>query len=221
MIIQPIGEGGYWNERKIVFDLYNIGDEAALASENWALYYIYYDPYDADNWGVLFYDFFSDYVAPGTFDCPPPDYACYFNFDIPSGSSFTTEVWGLSEIDRTYYMPDITGYYYLVLMADAYDDIPELDEANNFFYTSGQLPIYFDGGYADDQPEDPDKIAPQPDKTTLKKHDRQTAVHEGNLNAYTTAEIQAFVQAQKESGALDQKIQEYLQRGKAGPYTPK
>ena len=213
-------DGGYYNERKITFNIYNVGDEPALASEDWGLYYIYYDAYDANNYGVLFYDFFSNDVPVGTYDCPPPDYACLFHFDIPSGSSFVEEVWGYEDIERGYYVPEnLTGYYYLVLMADAFDDIPELDEANNFFYTSGQFPIYFDNGYAN-LDDNPDQIANpgQLDQRRLQQNPNRTSVGPQSRNAYTPQEIQQFLRAKKVSGELDQKVEEYRARGGAQEY---
>jgi hypothetical protein len=214
--------GGAYTERTITFNVYNIGDEPALANEDWGLYYIYYDAYDANNYGVLFYDFFSNDVPYGTYDCPPPDYACLFHFDIPSGSSFTEEVWGYDDIQRGYYVPEyLTGYYYLVLMADAFDDIPEQDEANNFFYTSGQYPIYFDNGYAnlDDTPDQEAYGGSVPFRTRLAANPNRTAVGPQNRNAYTPQEIQQFLRAKKASGELDDKVEEYRQRGGATPYS--
>ncbi|MCB0706824.1 MAG: hypothetical protein KDC34_16020 [Saprospiraceae bacterium] len=218
-------DGGYYNERKIIFNIYNIGDETALASKDWGLYYIYYDAYDANNYGVLFYDFFSDDVAsPGYYDCPPPDYACYFNYDIPSGSSFTQQVWGTEDIDRGYYVPNgLTGYYYLVLMADAFDDIQEQDEANNYFYTSGQYPIYFENGYADLGEDAPDRAATMgaPSKSALRNSPRQTAVGPDTRNAYSPEEIREFLKAEKASGRLDAKVREYQSQRKAKSYQEK
>ncbi|MBR9922910.1 MAG: hypothetical protein GYB31_18950 [Bacteroidetes bacterium] len=206
-------DGGYYNERSIEFDIYNIGDEPALANKDWGLYYIYYDAYDANNYGILFYDYFSDDLTPvGYYDCPPPDYACYFNYDIPSGSTFATQVFGEEGIVRNYYVPNgLTGYYYLVLMADAFDDIPEMDEANNFFYTSGQYPIYFDNGYADLGEDAPDRLSAnaKPGKTELRNNPRHTTVGPETRNAYSPAEIRAFLKQEKMSGRLNDKLQAY------------
>ena len=44
-------------------------------------------------------------------------------------------------------MPQISDYYYLVLIADASDQFGEQDELNNQFYTT-LIPKYFENGYS-------------------------------------------------------------------------
>lgn len=214
---------GFINERKIALNIYNIGTQAAQPSSDWSIYYIIYDAYDVNNYQVLFYDVFSTAVPAGTYDCPPPDYACYFNFSIPGGSSFTEEVFLEDGIERTYYVPtNVTGLYYLVLIADAWDDINESDEMNNFYYTTGQSPKYFEGGYSEfDDGEGSDKslASLKPNKRALRDNLRKTSVSNGNLNAYTPEEIIGFLRAKKQSGELDARIKEHLEQNPSPGYT--
>jgi hypothetical protein len=213
---------GFINERKIGLNIYNTGTQPALPSSGWSIYYIIYDAFDVNNYGVLFYDVFSTTVPQGTFDCPPPDYACYFNYAIPGGSSFTQQVFGEDGIERTYYVPtNANGLYYLVLIADAWDDIAESDENNNFFYTTGQHPKFFNGGYSDfHDGDDPNKAFSllKPNKKALKENLRRTAVTKGNLNAYSPEEIIGFLREKKKSGELDAKAKEYLAKYPASSY---
>jgi len=215
----------YWtsnipNERIIDFNLYNIGNQSASANSNWSYYYIYFNAFDANDYGVLFYDDFNTMVAPGTFQCPE-NYNCVFNFDIPAGGDFASSVWGWQSITRTYYMPEITGSYYLVMVADAGDVFNEQDELNNLFYTTND-PKWFNGGYAL-RPASGSQAAPSTaefefenkrplEPTLLKRNANQSAVSDNFPNAYTAEEVMDFIKREKVNGGLQLKINEYIQR---------
>jgi len=215
----------YWtsgipNEREIDFNLYNIGSQTASPNSDWAYYYIYFNAYDANDYGVLFYDEFNTSVAQGTFDCPS-SYNCIFNVGIPSGGDFASTVWGMQSIARTYYMPEITGSYYLVLIADAGDAFAEQDELNNLFYTTND-PKWFDGGFGQFAPTSDGVQTVKPDfefenETPLTpkalQHNRyQTAVSPNYPNAYTAEEVIDFIKREQAEGNLDTKVNEYIQR---------
>ena len=134
----------YPTERMLDFNIYNIGNADALASADWSYYHIYYNAYDANDYGVIFYDQFNTSIAENSYNCPN-EWNCIFNIPIPSGDNFARYAWGEESVTRTYYMPEITGYYYLLTIADAEDKFQEQDEINNLFYTS-VYPIYFDYG---------------------------------------------------------------------------
>ncbi|MEM8909556.1 MAG: C1 family peptidase, partial [Bacteroidota bacterium] len=133
-------------ERRIDFNIYNIGNQSASPNRNWSFYYIYFNAYNADDYGVLFYDEFNNSANPNSYYCPLA-YSCVFNYNIPPGGSFAQSVWGQSDQYRIYNMPPITGDYYLVLVADAGDQFSEQDELNNLFYTTLD-PKYFQAGFA-------------------------------------------------------------------------
>ena len=50
---------GVTNERMIDFNIYNIGNQNASPTADWAFYYIYFNAYNANDYGVLFYDNFN------------------------------------------------------------------------------------------------------------------------------------------------------------------
>lgn len=215
---------GNWTEREIDMNIYNIGDKVASPNDNWSFYYIYFNAYNANDYGVIFYDEFNTSANPGTFYCPQA-YSCVFNYAIPPGSSFTREVWGLQSQSRSYFMPQITGYYYLALIADAGDSFAEDDELNNVFYTT-QDPIYFQNGYGRGQAEEgvtipefqfANNVALSQEQ--LKGSQFNSAVTEHFRNAYTTEEILDFFKRKKRSGELDAKIDEFIQQQNDNPYT--
>jgi len=196
-------------ERNIDLNIFNIGNQSADASANWSIYYIYFNAFDANDYGVLFYDEFNTSVAANTFECPT-NYNCVFNLNLPAGSNFASAAWGWESVSRTYYMPNITGFYYLVLIADAGDVFQEGDELNNLFYTSME-PIWFEGGYArgGDAPaqaefEFRNELQPRPEVVRDNVH--HSLVTPGNRNAYTPEEIATLIAREKRSGRLDEQV---------------
>ena len=206
---------GIPNERKISLNIYNIGSQALTTSTGWAFYYIYYNAYDANDYGVLFYDEFNSSVAAGTYNCPTTQ-NCIFNYPIAANSSFASAVFGSGSILRTYYVPNITGYYYLMLYADATNVIPEQNEENNIFYTTNQYPKSFSNGYSSKQNgsgmSDADFNFTNdivPTSQSLKRNPYNSAVSKVVPNAYTPREIRFFLKKQKQSGAFARKLADF------------
>lgn len=211
---------GIPTERLIDFNIYNIGNQTASPSSDWSFYYIYFNAYNANDYGVLFYDNFNTSVSPNSFNCPT-NYNCIFNYSIPSGGSFTQTVWGLQSQVRTYYMPQITGYYYLVLIADADDTFSEQDELNNLFYTTTQ-PKYFDNGYGLRPSGDIGEVKSQDDFEFVNQESFTPQLLEGNQynsvvseefkNAYTQEEILEFIKKEHINGNLAERVDEFIQK---------
>ncbi len=202
-----------WNaERQIEFNVYNIGNQTADPSANWSYVYIYYNAYNADDYGVLFLDEFNTSIPQGTYECPN-DYNCIINFPIASGGGFAETVWGTQSLYRSYFMPNITGFYYLLLVADAGDVFQEQDEMNNLFYTTTD-PAWFVGGVALKSTEkNSQPLSFRNDinfeKNKAKRTKFNSAVNSKNLNAYTPEEIKRFIKKRKANGDLDKKIATY------------
>ena len=204
------------NERQLNFNLYNIGSQAANPSADWSIYYIYYNAYDANDYGVLFYDNFNTSIASNSFDCPSNN-NCIFNYPISAGGNLANTVFNDVSLIRTYDMPQINGSYYLLLIADANNNFAEQDELNNLFYST-LLPKDFQDGYAmrtkDAASKFEFKNSAPAGRKELKANSFNTAVKPEFKNAYTPQEILGFIKKQKKSGALDQKVNKYLQEKK-------
>lgn len=196
---------GLPNTRRITFNLYNIGNASAEPSSNWSFYYLYYNAYNANDYGILFQDAFNTSVAPYTFSCPTP-YNCNFNFSIPQGGSFAQSVFNQPSLYRDYAVPVLNGNYYLVLVADAGGIFNEQNEQNNIFYTTGQFPKMFVNGYSSKSKNDDFKNTKEPNKDRLKKTDFNTAVNEKNRNAYTPQEIMGFIKYKIKTGEIQRKL---------------
>jgi len=200
-------------ERKIDFNIYNAGNASANASADWAYYYIYYSAFDANDYGVIFYDQFNTSIPENTYDCPN-DWNCIFNIPIPAGDNFANYAWGDYYVERTYYMPQITGYYYLLCIADAEDKFQEQDELNNLFYTTVD-PVHFQNGMeykSSDKSPFTFKNDVAFSKENIKQSKFNSAVTQKFRNAYTPEEMIEFFKKEKESGRIDQKVDEYIQR---------
>lgn len=198
---------GYPLGRTIDFNIYNSGS-GAVSANNWAFYFVYYDAFNANNYGIIFYDQFNSNVASGTFSCPPGN-SCTFNVSIPGGSSFAQTVFNTPGVTRNYEMPVITGMYYLVLIVDPNNAVNEINEGNNFFYTSFQNPKYFQNGYSGRKPSTPDFINDYEFDPALTMF--RSAVTGQNRNAYTPDEIAKFLREEKKSGRLKIKLDQYKQ----------
>ncbi|HMQ46142.1 MAG TPA: C1 family peptidase [Saprospiraceae bacterium] len=205
--------------RYVEYNVYNIGDETVRASSNWNISYLYYNAFNANDYGILLYDLYTNQIgSPG--QNGPLQSGGYGiagnwwnNVDIPSYSGVAEEVVGQDYFTWDYYMPGITGFYYLVLIADAFDNISELDEANNLYFLSDEYgdPLYFqDGqliGLVAEEIDDRSQALPAQGQKLIAPHQRSKA----NANAYTPAEIKNMILHKKETGELDAKVREFVQ----------
>ncbi len=202
---------GIVNQRLLEFNLYNIGSKTADPSNSWEFYYIYYNAYNANDYGVIFKDKFNTTVKANSYSCSSST-DCSFNYSITGGNDFAYQVFQQSTVKRTYKVPTtLTGTYYLVLYADATSKIDEQNEQNNLFYTTGQNPLVFAKGVAARQSAEGMELftfsnKKKPTIAHLKSNEFQTAINKDNLNAYSPDEIINFLKEKKKTGELDKKI---------------
>ncbi len=195
---------GNVTERTVEFNIYNIGNTAAKASDNWDIYYIYFNAYNANDYGIIYYDQFNTSIAANTFDCPNNN-NCIFNLNIPSNNSFANVAFGSESIYRTYNMPEITGDYYLLMIADAKDVFQENNEQDNLFYTTLD-PLNFTNGYALKSSTKPKFNFKNSDKFDVAS-EKYAHINKGNFkNAYTSEEIKMFFKNEIKSDRFLQKI---------------
>ena len=130
------------------------------------------------------------------------------NVDVVSGSNITQAVAGTDEnFTWGYELPRINGYYYLVMIADVYDVIKEVDESNNYFYMtdSDGNPIWFEDGVPFNMEKPTEVKAGQ--ITGLTDNHLAPADKNTNLsNAYSKEEIQGMIETMKKNGQLDEHI---------------
>lgn len=124
--------------RVVEYNAYNTGTTTIPASDDWAVVYLAYNAYDADEMYILLYDYYSDdYGSYGQYDLLELDWAeaAFWNYlDVPAGKSIAEALFESTAFQVTYTMPNITGDFYFVILADAYDVISEENEENNYYF---------------------------------------------------------------------------------------
>ncbi len=215
----------YPRNRLAGYNVYNTGENALNATDDWNILYLYYNAYDANDFGVILYDMYTnDYGEYGFYDRPDPvpsnvpaaDYwATYIN--IPGQSSIANEV--AAQLFQTtaerftwsYEMPDISGDYYLVLIADGFDQFSEFDEDNNYFFYTYEdgTPLHIVNGVIQDAPvakkiNRSGKFPAKGDNSGF--HSVKIGT---NLNTYSTKEIRALIDDRRNSGELARMVQQW------------
>ncbi len=207
-------------ERSLSYNVYNIGTEAARASSDWGVTYLYYNAYDANDYGFLLFDYYSnDFGSPGQngeMQSGPGLSGNWWNHvDVPGGSSISQAVSGSQDnFDWSYEVPNITGYYYLVMIADVYDVLADKDKSNNYYYITDDYgyPIYFENGIA--QIVNDDSVV-----RGMVKPDGQSVAHHAPAqknkdlrNAYTKSEIQNMLIQRKKDGTLQEGLSKFRKK---------
>lgn len=202
-------------DRQITYNVYNSGTETVRASSRWSILYMYYNAYDANDYDILIHDYYSDEFSniPGDNAYWEGGYGIsgsWWNYiDVPSGKSVAAALYNDPEADFlfTYTMPDnLTGKYYLVLIADGFNDIEEVNEDNNYFFFSKEdgKPFDFINGVVQDRmvskaagvKKEPGRFA---------NTETQTLVSNRNLNTYSPSEIMSLIKHRKSNGELQRK----------------
>jgi len=205
--------GNTW--RSMEFDIFNIGTQTAAASQDWGYSYIYYNAYDANDYGIVFYDRLKNQgayksVSFGKTDEQTNSFGFTINANIPSGKTLSSELFSGNGLIRSYVMPgNLTGYYYLVLAGDITDKFVESDENNNLFYTTDQEPKLFENGMGDRVNMMGDNFRNVFTKSQMQTNGAkryQTSVTLKHRNAYTPNEIIQFLKKEARNGNLAKKV---------------
>ena len=199
--------------RKFTYDVYNSGTEIIKSSQRWTVAYLFYNATNANDYRIIFEDYYTNEFGPGE-----------GKYTEDMGSVGLVNGWwnnasvlpgkkaGETEYPEgfiiNYIMPEITGKYYLVVMADAYDVIKEGNEDNNFYFITAEngKPLEFENGVIKNMPPHT-KSGKVPD--AFGNTETQTPVKHGNMNAYTPAEIRNMLLHDKKTGKLDTKMKAF------------
>lgn len=226
-------------ERYIDYNVYNVGDQTISKSSRWSILYLIYNAYDANEYEILLMDYYSDeFTTPHEDDCDgdwcPENYGdldyqeyqtafpeglpglagnYWNNVDVPAGRSISAE----GDEDpgfRFYYtMPNnISGKYYMVLIADGWDNIKETVEDNNFLYITAANgePLEVKDGIIESNISQRLKSQKTPQKNAASPN--PTAKTEENLNTYSPEEIKQMIKHHKETGEFADKLKSYQAR---------
>lgn len=198
--------------RKVLFNFYNNGTQTATVNKPWNAFYIYFNPYNANDYGIIFeYNFTNKNLAENKYVCG--ETTCEFNISIPPRNNFGFRFLSTNMLRLDYTLPsNLNGQYYLALIVDGSDVFKEYDEDDNFFYTT-ENPISFKNGQAGRLSSNGAEFSflndTKFDSPSEQKSKFRTAINKANPNAYSTDEIMAMIKNHKRSGDFQKKIDAY------------
>jgi C1A family cysteine protease len=210
-------EEGY--NRAFTYQVYNSGTTTITPSQDWTVTYMLYNAKNAKENDIIFEDYYTTKYGPGDDWVGNANFLSgggwYNNASVSSGKMAGEAEFGEDGFIISYNMPGtINGQYYLVVMADSYDKIKEVNEDNNFYFISAKdgKPLTFVNGKITNllttksisrSSVKTKRPAPFSDTET------QSLVKPGNLNTYTPAELKAMLLHDKATGKLESKIKAY------------
>ncbi len=215
------------------YNVYNTGTDIINATENWNILLIYYNAYDAEDWEIILYDYYTDDygIDPvpnnGNMGTTGDGVSNWWNYvNVQSGHSVAYDLYYPDSDEYTrfrwqYEMTEeddmlITGDYYLVIIADGYDDIAEVDEDNNYFFftdINGE-PIHFENGViVDDIPQYTKSRTFYGVPSIGEESISSTARNENNLNTYSREEIISMIKYHRETGLIASKAARFMNKG--------
>ncbi len=213
--------------RVVYYDVYNVGTDKVQAANKWNILYIYYNAYNANDYGILLYDYYTNeygsYGDNGNLNNQSGSYTpgisgnWWTYIDVPGGSSVAQAVYGSEDsyFIWSYIMPNtLNGYYYLVLISDGFDVIKENNEDNNYYFLTldngDPIPIqngviYAKKSLAKKANSKPGLFAKSPSPSVVSKY---------HPNAYSPKEIKNMILTHKRSGELNKKALQYVKNKK-------
>jgi hypothetical protein len=130
--------------RRAFFDVINIGNQTIMSSSNWTIYYLWVNAFNANNYGIIFKGELTNSLPSNTYQNITANHA-RLNYNLTPGSSLGSLI-GLPYTSWDYFMPSLTGSYYLVMYIDK-GNSGETNLTNNIFYVT-QVPKYFNNGFS-------------------------------------------------------------------------
>lgn len=207
--------------RQITYNVFNSGTETVYSSSRWSILYMYYNAYDANDYGILIHDYYTDEFStiPGENGYYENGYGIagsWWNYiNVPSGKSVAAALYNQEDADFrfTFTMPStLNGQYYLVLIADGFDNLKEVNEDNNYIFWSKSdgKPFDFVNGVIQNAKAAKSAIV-RTIPAKFANNDRQTLVKGNNLNTYSPQEIMKLIRHNKSTGELQRKANEFHQ----------
>jgi C1A family cysteine protease len=204
----------YINARRAVFDVKNVGTQTITASSNWNIYYLWINAFDANNYGIIFRGEFTTSIPQNTYQNINTNYT-RFNYNLASGASLNQTILGAPFGYWDYFMPQVSGSYYLAMYVDK-GNSNEANQTNNVFYVT-QVPKFFNNGYSNKNANDT-KIENKyqfEDMLSFKINLNESALNNEAaltpyrqlsnkefVNAYTSQEIVSFLKYKIKNGGL-------------------
>lgn len=221
--------------RTLYYDVTNAGTETISSSLDWGVVYLLYNAYNANDYQVVLADIYSDKignVAKG--ECNDnwskseamkitgfeAQGFSISNIDIPAKTTASEAVYGKGTkyFEWTYKLPNVTGEYYLVLMADAFGSITETSDDNNQHYLMGsdKKPLRIENGVIKTAIAN-NKALSLHKPSMNEQMPYQSAKGEKTANTYSPKEIRAMINNHIATGELQKKVSEWVNENTVKP----
>ena len=205
-------------DRQVKYNVFNIGSKTIEASQRWNICYLYYNAFNAQDFGIILYDEYTDQYGQlgDNGQLTSGGYGevgnWWSNINLPRQTGVAQVLFNAEAVSWTYTMPQLNGFYYLVCIADGFDAIAETDEANNYYFLTDDSgwPLYIQNGVIQTgivgKSQLQSSTKPMPDAGTRMVSPRQ---FEKQKNAYSTDEISDMITTMKKNGMLKQEIRKF------------
>lgn len=207
---------GSAKRRQLFYNVYNTGAQTITASKRWNIVYLYYNAFNANDFGIIIYDEYTDkYGSPGDNGKLESggigQVGNWWNYiDLPGGTGVAEVQYDDDRIKWNYTMPNINGYYYLVCLADGFDVIQESNEANNYCFITDSKgwPLKIQNGVISSRIANRTTEGGAP-SSGRKIESFTPGELSGDKNMYTPDEIGGMIKTLKKTGKLKAAIDQF------------
>jgi hypothetical protein len=218
-----------YGNRQVFFNIYNSGTTSISSSNRWSVVYMFYNAFNANDYGILTHFYYTDEVQ-GVMDfsqvgwqTPIGGAGLCINQDIPSGKNIAAVFFNQPLYEYftiKYNLPRLNGYYYMVVMADAFNSIAENDKQNNNFFIADErgYPYFFMNGqptYAGVQTKSTAGEGRIAGSETKPDSPVYTPVTPEHPNMYSPEEIQDMIVRLRDSGELERLTRSFDEKHKS------
>ncbi len=206
--LSDVDDPDYTNplRRIIRYNVKNNGSKIIKSTKDWDIAYLYVNAYDVTDYQVIVHRYITDdYSGLEGEQGPNPNGIGlssnrWYNASLESGETLAEAMFDASStsvIKASFTMPNITGYYYMVMIADPFEKLEDANLANNTWFLVGADggPIYFSNGVGQGftSGEAEERSADS---------NPHTPVNKQHPNAYRPKEIRKFLQQEYRAGKI-------------------
>lgn len=182
--------------RTLTYNIENTGSSTISSSQNWSVVYMLFNAKNLNDKVILFHDAYTDKANGADYEGvatdPAENYAT--DVDLAAGQNVAKELGG-KKMQFTYSIPsNISGNYYMVLIANPFNSMDENNFQNNYCFVSGHnaIPLTIQNG----------KIMNMPSSLS----DQRSILTATNHNTYSGNELLQMLALYNEHGVLKQQV---------------
>lgn len=171
----------------------NTGNTTITPDSNWAIAFMVYNAYNANDYTIIYYDLFSNNYSDNTCDYDSSNgnaYYCNYNTSVSFASGYG--ITRSSDLIAGATIPEtLNGTYYHLIVADLMDNVSEINEDNNILYSS------FSTEYENGVPKTTSKNRKDNPKIEEKMYMSYDEIKKIRPNSYTPQELRLVLKKLK------------------------